>query len=298
MHRCEPWAEVFGECPAEPGTFEDHDQDDPESQDAEAARSLGGEERAQGHGQATGRFPWELLLPVADDISQLLKEQRKENPFYREIPDPIPFPKQGRPGVDSEIPEKVAAAVAMAVAAATVYTAIRSRGRVQPSPAFAEVVEAKLPAALQGLWRQQLAPGGSLAAKQVLDSVWNNLGGSQWDRRRKRWLEDSTGPGTTGAVEDPDVPGTGPTLQPEADYGEWYYHAFGDPYSGTSVNTMIRGPSWVNPEDPRWAELWGGHWSWGREPTTLGFRHPPGSTAPGNWEDDPTTFEPGPTTNE
>lgn len=165
-----------------------------------------------------------------------------------------------------------------------------------PGPATIAALEARIPPWLVPVLAASTSETSKLSAPRSFDLVqewtdtaWNWLGGSQAEFKRKRLLRGSQGsPGA--ALADPDVGEDGPSFEPQDDFGEWFYWARSP--EGDSVRH--RGPSWINPDDPRWEQKWGAWWSPWSGPVDNtgrpGAPHTPGNLPP-RWEDDPTAFE-------
>ena len=264
-HDCDPWVKVYGACPVsgrpqppnkEGGAVDWPTQDD----ELEKEREL-----------EPSPVPYIGHRPVTDGEKheqQILDELEKERQREWTLPSPPPHW------------EKIAAGALVAGAAA-----LMSNGYGGSEKALAKS-ERMLPRHMRTTPRPSTArrPGYLVNFSEKL------LNMEAIPQKRKRgWKRfwDTTGPGSA-SLSDPDVPGPGPALP---DFGEWYYLSYERESDGSYSIRTRRGPAWIDPADPRWAETYGAFWATG--PTEqLGSARPPRSheTAPGFWEDDPSVF--------
>ncbi len=236
-HDCDPWVKVYGACPMGGPPPQGHKKNavafepDPSDDDVYIYDDLEPQPAQPFPPIWVGEEP-QMVKDGEAHEQQVLDELEKE---MNHEWNPVGAPPHW---------EKVAGAAILAGA----YTLLRTSGNVQSALTQSE-------ARFAGHSKSGGRPGPGYI--ENWQEKLSNLEGIPNNRKLgwKKWYDSNQLPNNDPA-QDPDVG----TQTPLEDYGEWYYYAFGEPYSGTSTQTMIRGPSWINPENPQWAEQWGQYW--------------------------------------
>ncbi len=272
-HDCEPWVSQFGTCPF---TFLDEEEEEEEEQQDEKAQEL--QDADEFNTESTDRFPWELLLPFLSDAGRHggrvdLEHYRFEDD-RRRFTEPRTYPRE-LPLPDVEW-ERVAAILTGILAGTAIFLQ-----RKHPMGQIAARLAAN--SAVPYVLAQRIPPEDF--RQEVLK------------RKKYPWAYRAR----SLPFDDPDVRGgpEGPIIEETKDFGVWYYQSYTQEQDlGWSIR-VTRGPRWIDPTDPQWTTRWSTFWNWSEDPHGLGGARPPfrpGEVAPGDWAEDTTVFETGPTT--